>query len=81
MPLRKDNLSDYWACKEPKCPHCDRSINVSDHELWDLYEEGERSIWCPYCDKEFQVRTSVSYAYSTDNQPECFAVSEGCEHG
>lgn len=59
---------DFWGNDDPKCPHCGQSINISQHDLGELYEEGEHTIDCPYCEREFQVTTRVSFSFSTDEQ-------------
>lgn len=61
---------DFFANKNPKCPHCGEECSVSDNEWWHLYEEGEHEVTCPACDEDFTVSTSVSYSFSTDNQEE-----------
>jgi hypothetical protein len=50
-----------------RCPKCRHVMNVSDSELWDLYEEGDHDITCRSCDHDFEVNTSVSYTF---NSPE-----------
>ena len=58
----------FWANKQPKCPHCGAEVDVSDNDLWRIYEEGEHEIDCPSCELAFSVSTSVSYSFSTDAQ-------------
>ncbi len=58
----------FWWCKSPRCPHCGESIDIENHELWRLYEEGEHELECPYCGSEFRVSVEVSYSFSTDDQ-------------
>lgn len=60
----------YWGADIPKCPHCGEVCDVSDNEWWRLYEEGEHEVTCPHCDGDFTVSTSVSYSFSTDEQPD-----------
>ena len=60
----------YWGADSPKCPHCGEVCDVSDNEWWKLYEEGEHEVTCPHCDGDFTVSTSVSYSFSTDEQPD-----------
>jgi hypothetical protein len=54
----------------PMCPHCGEEISAHDHELWQLFEEGEHDIDCPDCELTFTVSTNVSYSFSTDRQEE-----------
>lgn len=68
MPLNNTNSMDYWGLTDPKCPHCDREIDISEHELWELYKEDTHEIMCPYCRNEFQVVATASWTFSTDEQ-------------
>lgn len=81
MPLNNRNGMEYWGCSEPKCPHCDREIEISRYEWWGVYDEGEHEVECPFCEKGFQVCTRLSRTFSTDEQLEEYAVSAGAEHG
>ncbi|WAC72105.1 hypothetical protein OU995_21425 [Roseateles sp. SL47] len=60
---------DFWANPAPRCPHCGKTSHISDNDWWRLYEEGTHDVACPSCDQDFSVRTSVSYSFSTDQQP------------
>ena len=68
MPLTKSNYIEYWANTNPKCPHCDYDIDISNHELWKLYEEGDHNIDCPNCDKLIIVSANATWSFSTDKQ-------------
>lgn len=59
---------EFWGCEQPRCPHCGQSIDISENELWRLYEEGEHELECPYCNADFSVSVNVSYSFSTDDQ-------------
>lgn len=59
---------DFWRNDNPKCPHCGESVDIVQHELWNLYEEGEHDVECPHCEGEFVVGTDISYSFSTDEQ-------------
>lgn len=59
---------EFWGCEAPRCPHCGESIDISAHELWRLYEEGEHELECPDCGADFRVSVNVSYSFSTDDQ-------------
>ena len=52
----------------PKCPHCGETIDVAQHEQWELYDEGEHDMECPHCEREFVVSTNITYSFSTDEQ-------------
>lgn len=66
----KDALGrlEFFACDQPKCPHCGHECDVSANDWWRLYEEGEHEVTCPFCDGDFSVATRVSYSFSTDRQ-------------
>lgn len=70
MPITdKDNDPlKYWGNKAPICPWCDAEIDISNNELWDLYEEDEHCIECPFCEKEIRVVSSATWTFSTDEQ-------------
>lgn len=48
-----------------RCPHCGTISNPSDHEMYELYEEGEHDVSCPQCDESFEVSTAVSYTFTS----------------
>lgn len=77
MPLGKRNTSDYWREPMPKCPHCDHVCDINKLEWWGLYDsqEGEHEVECPMCDKGFVVKVTCEFSFSTDDQPEGYAVS------
>jgi endogenous inhibitor of DNA gyrase (YacG/DUF329 family) len=62
MPLK------YWGNTEPKCPFCDHDVNVSENELWRLYDEntGPHDVDCPACDKSFLVNSTATWTFSTE---------------
>ena len=59
---------DFFALREPRCPHCGTECEIGRHEWWRPYEEGEHEVTCPFCDNDFTVSTRVSYSFSTDRQ-------------
>ena len=62
---------DFWHTDKPKCPHCGVFYDIHRHDAWDLYsEDEEHTVTCPECDWDFVVVTTISYAFSTDEQPE-----------
>lgn len=69
MPLKPDSepyvRMDYKHNKWPKCPHCDTEIIPFDHDLYELYEEREQEIDCPYCEQPFIVESMAIWTFST----------------
>ncbi len=59
---------EFWGADQPKCPHCGKECDISENDWWNLYEEGEHEVSCPYCDGDFTVMTRVSHSFSTDEQ-------------
>jgi uncharacterized Zn-finger protein len=68
MPLNEDNEIEYWGNADPKCPYCDKGIEISEHELFELYNEDIHEIDCPYCHKKIFVSSDCSWTFSTDEQ-------------
>ncbi|MCW3109893.1 MAG: hypothetical protein JWQ09_4399 [Segetibacter sp.] len=70
MPLTEDNSDEYENLKEPKCPHCDYIIDISKHDLYELYDSqaGIVEIDCPSCNKLVKVAPDCTWRFSTDDQ-------------
>lgn len=68
--LKDRGGNDFWRNDDVRCPHCGNCINVADHEMWELYEEGEHEIECPYCELSMTVQSDVKYSFSTEDQPD-----------
>ena len=66
--LREGDKMDFWGNDNPKCPHCGKKCEISTHDWYKLYEEGEHEVACPFCDEDFEVSTYVHYSFSTDRQ-------------
>ncbi len=49
------------------CPYCGEGLETcyGYEDFPEIYEEGEHTITCPECDKDFVLETSVSYYYET----------------
>ena len=60
----------FWRNDNPKCPHCGEVCEISRHDWYELYEEGEHEKECPHCEGEFTISTHVSFSFSTDEQDE-----------
>jgi hypothetical protein len=60
--------AQFWRNENPVCPHCGQVIDIAAHDLWDLCKEDLHDVECPFCDSEFAVVTSVTVAFSTDDQ-------------
>lgn len=58
----------YWGNDNPICPFCDKILNISEYDLFFLYEEGEHEIDCPECDHKLIVNTRVKHLFDTDCQ-------------
>ena len=70
MPLTEENQLEYRHNNEPKCPHCDRRLNIAEHELYFLYgnDDDVHEIVCPFCDKEMLVVPYAEWTFSTSEQ-------------
>lgn len=59
-----------------RCPHCGNSFDPSETDYYELYGDGEHTVNCFDCGKDFTVETSVSYTFTSpplktsDNQDE-----------
>jgi uncharacterized Zn-finger protein len=55
--------------KEPKCPHCGADFDIFGNEAYSLYDENDRhEVECPKCELPFQVESSCSWRFNTDEQ-------------
>jgi len=69
MPLNKENHLEYWGNDEPKCPHCDRDIDIHKYDLLFLCANDNRQqIECPCCYEKFFVQTRFKWTFDTDEQ-------------
>lgn len=68
--LNSGDSFDFALNLNPKCPHCGNDCCISKLEWWNLYsgDGDEHKKECPQCDREFTVKTVVSYRFSTDEQ-------------
>lgn len=67
MPLNETNTLNYWGNKDPICPHCDHVVNISDNELWGLYNDNDyHEVECPSCGKSFLVNSNAIWSFSTE---------------
>jgi hypothetical protein len=48
-----------------RCPKCKASWDISEHEDYHLYEDGEHDVTCYDCNHEFKVTTNVSYSFTS----------------
>jgi ribosomal protein S27AE len=71
-----DDWQQFFAMKQPVCPHCGTEYVIAEHDAWRMYEEGEHEATCGHCDLDFTVSVSVSYSFSTDTQDEPEAEGE-----
>ncbi len=70
MPLNENNSIDYWRNDNPVCPYCDKVVNISENELWELYYEEGHSVECPFCEKFFTVISSATWKFSSEYDTE-----------
>lgn len=60
---------EFSGNSSPKCPHCGDDFNIRECESWHLYDEnGPHEVECPSCDLVFQVSSSATWCFSTDEQ-------------
>ena len=51
-----------------RCPHCGHLDQISD---WDCdyyrekYEDGEHTVYCSECEKEYEITTHCSFSYTS----------------
>jgi len=68
--LKERSSLDFWQERDPRCPHCGNSVGIAEHELWELYSEGDHHIECPYCELDFTVQTEAKFSFTTEDQDE-----------
>jgi len=73
MPLTEENRLGYDRNKQPKCPYCDKNIDVRENEMFDLYDETvPHEVRCPHCLKEILIFSRAVWTFSTSNQDGLF---------
>lgn len=65
MPLTEENYFDYSLNDDPICPYCDEIIDISKWDLIYLYDDDKHLVECPYCDKTFQVDSSITWHFTS----------------
>jgi DNA-directed RNA polymerase subunit RPC12/RpoP len=48
-----------------RCPVCKHTMNISNCDLSNLYEEGVHDVCCQNCDADFKVSTYVSFSFKS----------------
>ena len=70
-PLEALNKHGYWGfinnCN-PVCPHCGETYYVAKNYSYELCEEGEHTIECLECEREYLVSTQINITYNTDTE-------------
>jgi cytochrome c-type biogenesis protein CcmH/NrfF len=66
MGFNVDEYFKYRNNDNPKCPHCDEDIDISENELYHLYEDGTHEIDCPNCNGNIIVESDAKWSFSTD---------------
>lgn len=46
-----------------KCDKCKKDIDIHDHELYELYNENNHKVDCPYCQEKIHVNAVVDYHF------------------
>ena len=44
-----------------RCPSCHQTWKT--HDDYELYEEGEHTVFCPTCDAKFEVTTKIKFTF------------------
>lgn len=67
--LKAGPRDSFWFTSMPRCPHCGEDFSISENEAWRLYDEnGPHEVDCPSCELPFQVSSSATWYFSTDDQ-------------
>jgi phage terminase large subunit GpA-like protein len=76
--LKAGDWYEFSANDRPKCPHCGEYFDIEAEEQWRLYDVTiTHDVTCPSCDLDFQVNSSASWSFSTDEQDD---RTEGSSH-
>ena len=54
--------------KQPVCPHCKAVYDIDKNETYHLFDPREENheLYCPSCEKYFNVVPHVTFTFSTD---------------
>lgn len=67
--LEREGWSEFSGNRNPKCPHCGEDFDIRENEAWHLYDENDtHEVECNSCYENFQVNSSASWCFSTDDQ-------------
>lgn len=58
----KDEVRHDSQIRCPKCKHIEDVVHLEDYEI---YGEGEHSVWCSECDTEYEISTTVTYTFTS----------------
>jgi hypothetical protein len=61
---------EFASLDNPMCPHCGYICDVSENDLWRLFEEGHHDVCCPACGDDFVVKAIANFSFSTDESDE-----------
>ena len=53
-----------------RCPDCGKMMHPSEHELEEVYGDGEHDVVCVFCDADFQVSTYIWYTFKSPERRE-----------
>lgn len=48
-----------------RCPKCGHLFEPAEADQYDLFDHGQHIGWCPECEHEFEVKTDVSYIFTS----------------
>lgn len=53
-----------------RCPHCGHIQKAIGDDNYERYGEGEHSVSCHECDKDFEIETHVRYSFTSPARSE-----------
>lgn len=58
-----------------RCPYCRHTFNPAESDNYEVYQEGEHTVYCGMCDKDFEVSTHIQHTFHSpalihDEEPE-----------
>lgn len=63
LVLSEEDYEPYSTDDGYICPYCGEFTPVEDN--YELYNDGDHTVYCSHCDKSFIVNTYVSYSFES----------------